>query len=159
MCIRDSGASIEEGGEQGDADGAAEVAQDVEQARGRAGILRQDVGGGDQRHGDHHQRLAKRADDLDVLKLFAGEVRVEHPGEEARRAEQGETQGAQLSLIHIFPVMNAAALADAIQSLVESPALRQKMGVAGRAFAESEFSIQNVISQHLDIYHESEIVQ
>ena len=59
----------------------------------------------------------------------------------------------------LVPVMNAAALADAIQSLVESPALRQKMGVAGRAFAESEFSIQNVISQHLDIYHESEIVQ
>lgn len=56
----------------------------------------------------------------------------------------------------LVPVMNAAALADAIQALVESPSLRQQMGLAGRAFAEREFSIQNVICQHLDIYRESE---
>lgn len=56
----------------------------------------------------------------------------------------------------LVPVMNAAALADAIQALVESPSLRQQMGLAGRAFAEREFSIHNVISQHLDIYRGSE---
>lgn len=58
----------------------------------------------------------------------------------------------------LVPVMNAAALADAIQALVESPSLRQQMGLAGRAFAERVFSIQNVISQHLDIYRGSEKV-
>jgi len=59
----------------------------------------------------------------------------------------------------LVPVMNATALADALQSLAESPELRRKMGLAGRALAESEFSIQNVISQHLKIYHESEMVR
>ena len=91
----DLGAGIEQGGEQGDADGTAEVAQDVEQAGGRASVLRHDIGRSDQRNRDHHQRLAQRADDLDVLELFAGEVQVEHAGEETRRAEQGEAQGAQ----------------------------------------------------------------
>ena len=55
-------------------------------------------------------------------------------------------------------VMNAVAFADVIQFFVESSALCQKMGVVGRVFVESEFSIQNVISQHLDIYHELELV-
>ncbi len=55
------GATVEQGREQGDADGAAEVAQDVEQARGRAGILWLQVGGGDQRNGHHDHRLAEGA--------------------------------------------------------------------------------------------------
>lgn len=59
----------------------------------------------------------------------------------------------------LVPVMNADALADALQSLVESPGLRRSMGLAGRALAESEFSIQKVISQHLEIYHELEMVR
>jgi hypothetical protein len=74
-------ARIQQGGQQGDADGAAEVAQDVEQARRRARVLRQDVGRGDQRDGHHDQRLAQGADDLDLIELRAGEVRVEHPDE------------------------------------------------------------------------------
>lgn len=55
----------------------------------------------------------------------------------------------------LVPVRNAVALADALQVLAESPELRRSMGRAGRALAEREFSIQNVISQHLDIYSES----
>ena len=89
------GPGIQQGGEQGDADGATEVAQDVEQARRRAGILGQDVGGGDQRDGDHDQRLPQCPDDLDLVELRPGKVRVQHPRRKARQAEQAKTQGTQ----------------------------------------------------------------
>ncbi|MNN14749.1 hypothetical protein D3C81_1278280 [compost metagenome] len=89
------GSCIQQRRQQGNADGTAKVAQDVEQARRRACILRQDVAGGDQRDGHHDHRLAKGADDLDMVELFAGEVRIEYPGTEAGQAEQAETQGAE----------------------------------------------------------------
>lgn len=54
----------------------------------------------------------------------------------------------------LVPVRDADALADAIQHLVENPALRQKMGRAGRALAEREFSIEKVIAAHLEIYRQ-----
>lgn len=57
----------------------------------------------------------------------------------------------------LVPVRNAAALADAIQLLIENPALRQTMGIAGRALAEREFSLKNIVRQHLDIYKSLEI--
>ena len=52
------------------------------------------------------------------------------------------------------PVKDPLALADAVQKLVENPALRERMGLAGRALAEKEFSIEKIIDQHLQIYRE-----
>lgn len=52
----------------------------------------------------------------------------------------------------LVPVSDAIALADAIQRLIESPELRQRMGMAGRALAEREFAIEKIVQQHLDIY-------
>lgn len=54
----------------------------------------------------------------------------------------------------LVPVKDAVALADAIQKLVENPVLRMKMGKAGRALAEKEFSSEQIIAQHLAIYQE-----
>lgn len=56
----------------------------------------------------------------------------------------------------LVPVKNVVALADAMQRLIEDTALRQKMGVAGRALAEREFAIEKIAQQHLDIYAELE---
>jgi glycosyltransferase involved in cell wall biosynthesis len=47
---------------------------------------------------------------------------------------------------------DSAALADALQVLVESPALRRRFGAAGRARAEREFGVDAVISQTLQLY-------
>ncbi|MNN58569.1 putative glycosyl transferase [compost metagenome] len=54
----------------------------------------------------------------------------------------------------LVPVRNAAALADAMEKLINDSALRQRMGKAGRALAEREFAIENVVRKHLDIYQE-----
>ena len=54
----------------------------------------------------------------------------------------------------LVPVKDAAALADAIQSLIENPVLRAKMGQAGRELAEDEFAIEKIVGQHLRIYEE-----
>lgn len=43
----------------------------------------------------HDQRLPQGADDLDLIALRPGEVRVEHSGREAREPEQVKSQGAQ----------------------------------------------------------------
>ena len=88
-------AAVQQGGEQGDADGAAEVAQDVEQAGGGAGILRLDVGGGDQRDGHHDHWLAERANDLDRVELIAAEVGIERTGGKAGYAKEGEPRCAE----------------------------------------------------------------
>ena len=52
----------------------------------------------------------------------------------------------------LVPVRDAQALADAIARLAEDPALRQAMGVAGRALAEREFNIERVASIHVALY-------
>jgi len=52
----------------------------------------------------------------------------------------------------LVPPRDAAALAGAIARLAADPALRQRMGVAGRALAEREFDIEDVCRKHLDIY-------
>ncbi|MDY6841462.1 MAG: glycosyltransferase, partial [Pseudomonadota bacterium] len=52
----------------------------------------------------------------------------------------------------MVPVRDAVALADALQSLVESPELRRKMGFNGRRLAESEFLIGKIVDQHISIY-------
>ncbi|YCH24509.1 glycosyltransferase family 4 protein [Pseudomonas sp. D2-5] len=57
----------------------------------------------------------------------------------------------------LVPVRDAIALADAIERLVVDTSLRQKMGRAGRELAEREFSIENVVQQHLEIYRGLEV--
>ena len=52
----------------------------------------------------------------------------------------------------LVPAKNASALADAIQRLIEDKALRLRMGKAGRRLAEREFSIEQVVDKHLEIY-------
>ncbi|MNT26071.1 hypothetical protein D3C72_1616230 [compost metagenome] len=89
------GARIQQGGQQGNTNRATEVTQNIEQARRGPCILLLDIRGGNQRDGHHDHRLAQGADDLDMVELFAGEVRIEYPGTEAGQAEQAETQGAE----------------------------------------------------------------
>lgn len=52
----------------------------------------------------------------------------------------------------LVPVRNAAALADAIQGLINDPARCRSMGDAGRALAESAFDVRKVVAAHLRIY-------
>ena len=54
----------------------------------------------------------------------------------------------------LVPPRNPAALADALCHLIEHPDIRQKMGREGRRFAEENFAIEHVISEHLRIYHD-----
>lgn len=54
----------------------------------------------------------------------------------------------------LVPARDAKALADAIQSLISDPLKRKRMGSAGHALAEREFSIEKVVSAHLDIYRD-----
>ena len=52
----------------------------------------------------------------------------------------------------LVPCRDAAALADAIQSLIDDPQRRKQMGLSGRALAEREFAIDKVVDAHLAIY-------
>jgi glycosyltransferase involved in cell wall biosynthesis len=52
----------------------------------------------------------------------------------------------------IVPVKNSEKLADALLWLIEHHEERVAMGKAGRKFAEKEFSIENIVHHHLDIY-------
>ena len=45
------------------------------------------------------------------------------------------------------------ALAQKLHILIEDKALRNRIGKATRQKAEQEFSIENVIKRHLDIYN------
>lgn len=54
----------------------------------------------------------------------------------------------------LIPAKSSVALADAIQKLLENPELRKQMGTAGRKLAEDDFSIENISSQHMDVYEE-----
>ena len=51
-----------------------------------------------------------------------------------------------------MPAHDSKSLADALIRLIKDDSLRFKMGKAGRALAEKEFTIQKVIDIHLDIY-------
>jgi glycosyltransferase involved in cell wall biosynthesis len=53
----------------------------------------------------------------------------------------------------LVPPRNATALADAIKKLAKDQKIRNQMGASGRALAEKLFSIENVVSQHLQIYN------
>lgn len=52
----------------------------------------------------------------------------------------------------LVPPRDAAALAAAIQRLLEDDDLRRRMGKAGRLLAEREFPIEKIVSAHLDVY-------
>jgi glycosyltransferase involved in cell wall biosynthesis len=52
----------------------------------------------------------------------------------------------------LVPARDSAALAAAITTLVRDPALRRRMGRAGRVRAEREFSLESVVRQTLDVY-------
>jgi glycosyltransferase involved in cell wall biosynthesis len=54
----------------------------------------------------------------------------------------------------LVPVRDSVALADAIQTLIENPGLRQQMGQSGRELAEQEFAIEKIVAQHLQIYQD-----
>ncbi|WNK20160.1 glycosyltransferase family 4 protein [Halomonas piscis] len=54
----------------------------------------------------------------------------------------------------LVPARDAAALADAIQTLAEDAEKRQAMGRAGRDLAEREFAIERIVGLHLAIYQE-----
>ncbi|MCQ6258016.1 glycosyltransferase family 4 protein [Pseudomonas sp. Q11] len=56
----------------------------------------------------------------------------------------------------LVPVCNAVALADGLQLLIDDASLRQRMGAAGRALAESEFNLEKIVQQHLKIYSKLE---
>ena len=73
-------------------------------------------------------------------------VTTDHPG--CRDAIEPNRTGL------LVPVRDPVALADAIQTLIENPALRQSMGAAGRALAEQEFAIEQVVAAHLAVYRE-----
>lgn len=54
----------------------------------------------------------------------------------------------------LIPVKNPDALADAIEALVADPAYCERLGRAGRRFAEAEFDVSGVVAGHLKIYEE-----
>ncbi|OEC35318.1 Glycosyltransferase involved in cell wall bisynthesis [Pseudomonas cuatrocienegasensis] len=56
----------------------------------------------------------------------------------------------------LVPVRDHVALANAIELLIKNPDLRRRMGAKGRDLAEREFTIENVIQAHLNIYKELE---
>lgn len=52
----------------------------------------------------------------------------------------------------LVPVRNVKALADALQLLLEEPERRKAMGCAGRELAEREFTVENVVDVHMEVY-------
>ena len=54
----------------------------------------------------------------------------------------------------LVPPRNVDELVGAIQKLVEDPALRRRMGQAGRARVVQHFAVERVVEQYLDLYVE-----
>lgn len=112
------------------------------------------------RHDDMPQVLS--SSHLVVLPSFYGEglpkvlieaaacgravVTTDHPG--CRDAIEPDVTGL------LVPVRNVAALASAIQKLLDDPVLLQNMGRAGRLLAERAFDVRAVVAKHLQIYDE-----
>lgn len=53
-------------------------------------------------------------------------------------------------------IKDVPSLVSTIEILLKDHKMRQKMGIAGRKFAEREFDIKNVIEQHFKIYEQEE---
>ena len=54
----------------------------------------------------------------------------------------------------LVPPRDSAALAGAIRRLVEDPALRDRLGAAGRQRVEREFSLARFQREHLELYRD-----
>ena len=54
---------------------------------------------------------------------------------------------------YLVPVRDSAALADRLLELMEKKALREEMGRNGREKAEREFSLEDVVDRHLQLYN------
>jgi glycosyltransferase involved in cell wall biosynthesis len=54
----------------------------------------------------------------------------------------------------LVPPRNVDELVGAIQKLVEDPALRRRMGQAGRARVVQHFAVERVVEQYLGLYTE-----
>jgi glycosyltransferase involved in cell wall biosynthesis len=54
----------------------------------------------------------------------------------------------------LVPIKNSNALAEALQRLIENPALRLEMGANGRRLAEKDFAVESVVDQTMNIYRE-----
>ncbi|WP_423895833.1 glycosyltransferase family 4 protein [Candidatus Pelagadaptatus aseana] len=52
----------------------------------------------------------------------------------------------------LVPPRDSVKLASAIKRFVEDASLRKKMGLSGRQLAEDKFSIQKIVSLHMDVY-------
>ena len=52
----------------------------------------------------------------------------------------------------LVPIKDSAALADKLRILIEDKDLRIRMGKASREKAEKEFSLDNVVNRHIEIY-------
>ncbi len=53
---------------------------------------------------------------------------------------------------HLVPARDGAATAQAVRRLIEDAALRRRMGARGREIAEAEFSVEQFVAQHLEVY-------
>lgn len=53
----------------------------------------------------------------------------------------------------LVPPQNPSQLAEALKTLIDNPELRNTMGKASRIKAEKEFSVEDVIKTHLEIYN------
>lgn len=71
-------------------------------------------------------------------------ITTDHPG--CRYAIKAGETGL------LVPVRDAQALTLAIKKLLEDKFLRQRMGKAGRSFAEREFDIEKIVDAHMKIY-------
>ncbi|MDY3069377.1 MAG: glycosyltransferase family 4 protein [Parabacteroides sp.] len=54
----------------------------------------------------------------------------------------------------LVPIKNSQAVAEKLEILIENQVLRQKMGAYSRMIAERDFSLEQVVKTHLDIYKE-----
>ena len=52
----------------------------------------------------------------------------------------------------VVPIKNARAIAEKLRILIDDPQLRAEMGDHARRYAEQNFSLANVIENHLYIY-------
>jgi glycosyltransferase involved in cell wall biosynthesis len=52
----------------------------------------------------------------------------------------------------LVPPRDPAAIADAIERLLDDAEMRQRMGMAGRELVENEFTEQHVVAQTLNLY-------
>ena len=52
----------------------------------------------------------------------------------------------------MVPARNAEVLAERLDVLLSDAALRERMGINGREYAERHFSLAKVVEKHMEIY-------